>query len=414
MVTSGPRIAGRAKGVHMPVTIKLNGDLTLSHKGSGGWVKCTLPDVCNTPSPGGLVPVPYPTVFSFSKDLQNGTRTVKADGGNSCSIAGSEYSTAYGDEPGSGGGIISGVNMKQATWLTYSFNVKMENQGVCRLTDKMLMNQGNTASLCGGDQEIYLPFGPRPLDLWQEVLLCLIFCECNAAGKFTRLWLPQQTFFDKDFERLYEGDYDPLLKPDPFGNQACVEAELRAGRYRNIIPEQTYDMRTFQPLDDTHRGLPGTRRPDVVITHDPALPPAGRNLRCIVEMKFPTDPLSSPRAIRQLAAYWQIAEANNPNATVEVLTSTRCRCQQRKRREEEERTPVYIPPITVDDRQKKQAEEEKWKRYFEEKEKSDRRAILYIMAIATAFVVVPEVIAAVAGTEATAATAGVAAAAATQ
>jgi len=43
----------------MALTIKVNG-LTLCHKGSGGVSSATLPDVCNTPVPGGPpVPVPY-------------------------------------------------------------------------------------------------------------------------------------------------------------------------------------------------------------------------------------------------------------------------------------------------------------------------------------------------------------------
>jgi hypothetical protein len=39
--------------------------------------------------------------------------------------------------------------MGKATWLTYSFNVRFEGRNVCRLTDKMMMNNGNTACLGG-------------------------------------------------------------------------------------------------------------------------------------------------------------------------------------------------------------------------------------------------------------------------
>jgi len=39
--------------------------------------------------------------------------------------------------------------MKEATWLTYSFDVKLEGKNACRLTDKMLMNHGNTVCLAG-------------------------------------------------------------------------------------------------------------------------------------------------------------------------------------------------------------------------------------------------------------------------
>jgi uncharacterized protein DUF4150 len=134
----------------MAVTIKVNGtNLSLCHKGSGGFVRCTLPDVCKTPSPGGPVPIPYPVIVSFSKNLKNGTKTVKADGGNMIAIKGSEFSTCQGDEPGTVGGVKSSTNMKETKWILYSFDVKMDGKNACRLSDKMTMNHGNTVSLAG-------------------------------------------------------------------------------------------------------------------------------------------------------------------------------------------------------------------------------------------------------------------------
>src|SRR5262249_48541528 len=114
----------------MSVTIKING-LTLSHKGSNGFVRNTLPDVCKTPSPGGPVPVPYPVIISRSSDLENGTTTVTADGGNMVSIKGSEYSRCNGDEAGTAGGVKSSTNMKEAKWILYSFDVKFDGSNVC-------------------------------------------------------------------------------------------------------------------------------------------------------------------------------------------------------------------------------------------------------------------------------------------
>ena len=32
---------------------------------------------------------------------------------------------------------MSSTNMKEATWITYSMNVKMDGQNACRLTDKL-------------------------------------------------------------------------------------------------------------------------------------------------------------------------------------------------------------------------------------------------------------------------------------
>ena len=133
----------------MPVTIKVNGVAnSLVHKGSNGVSVATMPDVCKTPSPGGPVPLPYPNV-SQSATLAKGTTTVKADGGMMIAIKGSEFSLSNGDNPGVAGGVKSSTFMKESTWILYSFDVKMEGQGACRLTDKKFQNHENTVDLAG-------------------------------------------------------------------------------------------------------------------------------------------------------------------------------------------------------------------------------------------------------------------------
>ena len=125
----------------MVETVLIN-KITLCHKNSTGWVRSTLPDVCRSPTN----PVPY-TNTAYSRDLQDGTVTVRSHGGYMNGVKGSRFFPSYGDEPGTGGGVVSGVNMHQATWLSWSPNVFMEGRAVTRLTDKMLLNKGNTVSL---------------------------------------------------------------------------------------------------------------------------------------------------------------------------------------------------------------------------------------------------------------------------
>ena len=131
----------------MPVTINVN-NLTLCHKGSNGISTATLPDVCKTPSPGGPVPVPYPNI-AMSMDLMKGTTTVKADGGMMCANYGSEFFKSTGDEPGVAGGVVSSTFIKEATWITFSFDVKLQGKAACRLTDKMFHNHQNTVNMAG-------------------------------------------------------------------------------------------------------------------------------------------------------------------------------------------------------------------------------------------------------------------------
>lgn len=124
------------------MTVNVHG-LSLNHRLSDGMSTATLPDVCLTPGAG---PVPY---LAYSRDLAKGTTTVFADGADMCATFGSEFSRSTGDEPGTGGGVTSRVNTREATWMTYSFDVKLEGKGACRLTDKMFRNHQNTVNMGG-------------------------------------------------------------------------------------------------------------------------------------------------------------------------------------------------------------------------------------------------------------------------
>jgi hypothetical protein len=154
----------------MGVTIHVNGKSnSLVHKGSTGIAKSTIPDVCKTPSPGGPVPVPYPVIISMSSNLKKGTKSVKVDGKKPAAVKGSEFSRCTGDEPGTVGGVKSSTNMKEATWILYSFDVKLDGKNACRLSDKMMMNHGNTACLGGVAQ---VPVIVEGINLTQAA------CEC--------------------------------------------------------------------------------------------------------------------------------------------------------------------------------------------------------------------------------------------
>ena len=150
----------------MSHTVAANG-LTISHKGTPGYEKNTTPDVCLTPS--GPVPVPY-SIISYSSDLIRGSTTVFADGGNSIAIKGSAHRIGYGDAPGTLKGVISKTNLHESTWITYSPNVYVESRNICRLSDKLFMNNKNCIAASGH----YEP--PAQLsELVKE--LCKIFCE---------------------------------------------------------------------------------------------------------------------------------------------------------------------------------------------------------------------------------------------
>ncbi len=159
----------------MPVTVKVNGAAnSLVHKGSNGISIATIPDVCKTPSPGGPVPIPYPNI-SQAATLDKGTTTVKADK-MMAAIKGSEFSLSNGDNAGVAGGVKSSTFMKESTWILYSFDVKMDGQNACRLTDKKFQNHENTVDLSGCLQLPVIPVGLSP----EAAVACAIWC-CDRA-----------------------------------------------------------------------------------------------------------------------------------------------------------------------------------------------------------------------------------------
>jgi hypothetical protein len=64
-----------------------------------------------------------------------------------------------GDQPGTVGGVKSNVFMKEATWILYSFDVKLDGKNACRFTDKMFHNSENTANLAGVIQAVVVAQG---------------------------------------------------------------------------------------------------------------------------------------------------------------------------------------------------------------------------------------------------------------
>jgi hypothetical protein len=157
------------------LTVKVNGTSHgLVHKGSMHFAKSTAPDVCKTPSPGGPIPIPYPIIISMASDLANGTTTVKADGGQMIGIKGCEYSMCTGDEPGTAGGVVSNTFKKEAKFILFSFDVKMDGNNACRQGDKMTMNHQNTVCMGGTT-----PTEVSPGDV--KALLDKIAEDCNRA-----------------------------------------------------------------------------------------------------------------------------------------------------------------------------------------------------------------------------------------
>lgn len=124
----------------MPVTVGVN-FLSVVHKTSGG-VTIAFPDVCNTPTPAGPVPIPYPNIAQ-SSDTMKGTTKVKCDGNPIC-VKDSNFKMSSGDEAGSAMGVVSGKIKGKAEFVMFSFDTKAQGKNISRAFDIMLHNDKNT------------------------------------------------------------------------------------------------------------------------------------------------------------------------------------------------------------------------------------------------------------------------------
>lgn len=256
----------------MSVTVKVNGTTnSLVHKGSSGISTATIPDVCKTPSPGGPVPIPYPNI-SQSATLDKGTTTVKADGGMMIAIKGSEFSLSNGDNAGTLGGVKSSTFMKESTWILYSFDVKMEGQNACRLTDKKFQNHENTADMAGIIQVPVLVAQTDP----ECTVACAIIC-CDEA-KYTKNVHPDKgdgvTPAAKDCTSLSRTKH------------SCVLHSLRKRSGSSATAENKFDGIEASPpkLTALVDGEIKSAIPDIIV-----------NKNHVIDAKFPCD-TSKPSA----------------------------------------------------------------------------------------------------------------------
>jgi hypothetical protein len=114
--------------------------VTLTSSTHTGVAVPVFPDVCKTPTPGGPIPIPYPSmagasqVKSLSKDA-SGKVVLTKDG---------SYQTSTGDEAGSAMGVVSNKVKGKAEFVNYSFDVKVEGANVARSVDLLAHNDKNT------------------------------------------------------------------------------------------------------------------------------------------------------------------------------------------------------------------------------------------------------------------------------
>ncbi|WP_346667651.1 DUF4150 domain-containing protein [uncultured Desulfovibrio sp.] len=108
----------------------------------------TPPDVCNTPTPTGTVPVPYVNIFQCSMVTPSTACTkVFIDGAPALHIK-SATLRSTGDEAGTAGGVASGKFIGKGEFTKGSQKVSLEGKAAVSQGASTKHNQGNTTGLC--------------------------------------------------------------------------------------------------------------------------------------------------------------------------------------------------------------------------------------------------------------------------
>lgn len=103
-----------------------------------------FPDVCNTPTPGGPVPVPYPNVAQLSTAQEVASGLLVGPAGLPALLAGSFVPTSVGSPP-TVTGVTSGTAMGRCEIARGSSTVLYgpSSRGLARFGDPTQQNNGN-------------------------------------------------------------------------------------------------------------------------------------------------------------------------------------------------------------------------------------------------------------------------------
>ncbi len=177
-----------------------------TNRSAEAYIVSMAPDVCKTPMGTAMVPVPYTITCKF--DVAQATATRTRFGGQPVFTMGSYLPTVQGDEPGVGGGIISGVNLGACRPVEHSKSVRVENQGLVRHGDLMAMN-------CAGPKGTGNTYG--------KIVYIGVTPGASIGPNGEIVWHPQESTSDSQLGETAtdlgepaatEAPYDPTTDPE--------------------------------------------------------------------------------------------------------------------------------------------------------------------------------------------------------
>jgi hypothetical protein len=108
-----------------------------------------FPDVCKTPAAPSPIPIPYPNIGMVA-DTDGAIDVVLMENKETV-VETSKIPSSKGDEAGTVGGVVSGVNRNQITYKKYSSKVFAKGKKVVHAT-AMTAHNGSSANMPAGCQ----------------------------------------------------------------------------------------------------------------------------------------------------------------------------------------------------------------------------------------------------------------------
>ena len=221
-------------------------------KSGDGKVIAAFPDVCLSPPspPAGPVPVPYPDT-SFSKDMKNGSKTVKIDGKEVMLKDKSFYKTSpLGNEAATkslGAGVVSHVITGKTYFVAWSMDVKFEGKNVDRHLDLTTSNHASPMA----NEATPIPGNEGMSKGEKECLHENIKREPEKGSKEHYPDTPAEGLKKAGdrIEKRMEGRFEDALKKEASGNllgalkslnkAAGLDGNLKGKRFEQKVAEET-------------------------------------------------------------------------------------------------------------------------------------------------------------------------------
>jgi uncharacterized Zn-binding protein involved in type VI secretion len=108
----------------------------------GGQVMSSPPDVCQTPTPVGPIPTPYPNIALPATGMPPAKKVMIK--GSPALTKASKIMPTNGDQAGAAGGVVSGMIMGKAVFIMASMKVKFEGNPATYQGNMTQHNKGNT------------------------------------------------------------------------------------------------------------------------------------------------------------------------------------------------------------------------------------------------------------------------------